>query len=72
MTLPRMLASYVDLIELTCFVAWVVLLLPALVYLGTTWPNRRNFLLAHFDKKAINFITINFSPLPTKKIWQTV
>lgn len=67
MTLPRMLASYVDLIELTCFVAWVVLLLPALVYLGTTWPNRRNFLFARLGTDAIELYYQQFFPTTVKK-----
>jgi hypothetical protein len=67
MTLPRMLASYVDLIELTCFVAWVVLLLPALVFLGTTWPNRRNFLLARLGKDAIELYYEQFFPSTVRK-----
>ncbi len=67
MTLPNMLASYVDIIELTCFLAWVILLLPALVYLGTAWPNRRNFLFAGLGKEAIELYYEQFFPTTVKK-----
>ena len=67
MTLPKMLASYVDLIELTCFLAWVLLLLPAFVYLCTTWSNRRNFLFARFNKEAIELYYEQFFPATVKK-----
>jgi len=38
-----------DLIALTCFVAWLVLLLPILFYLVVTWTMRRKALLDRFS-----------------------
>jgi hypothetical protein len=38
-------------ITLTCFVAWLVLLLPALFYLFVTWTMRRKGLLDRFSKE---------------------
>lgn len=50
-------------ITLTCFVAWLVLLLPALFYLFVTWTMRRKALLDRFSKKnAIRLYYEQFFP----------
>ena len=49
-------------IELACLVGWVVLLLPAVVYLWITWPNRRRFLLDRFSTKSIRLYYKQFFP----------
>jgi hypothetical protein len=51
-----------DLIELFCLLAWVILLLPTLVYLGTTWRNRRRFLLDRLGPEEIKFYYKQFFP----------
>lgn len=67
MTFLRTLTGYFNLVELVCLVAWVVLLLPSVVYLGTTWPNRRNFLFARLSEDAIKLYYEQFFPTTIKK-----
>jgi hypothetical protein len=55
-------------ITLTCFVAWLVLLLPALFYLFVTWTMRRKGLLDRFSKKnAIRLYYKQFFPCDKEK-----
>src|SRR5437016_14531167 len=51
-----------NLILLSCGLAWVILLLPALVYLGTTWRNRREFLFDRLGPDAIALYYKQFRP----------
>ena len=53
----------VNSISLTCVVAWLALLLPALFYLFVTWTMRRKALLDRFSKKdAIRLYYEQFFP----------
>lgn len=56
-------------ITLTCLVAWLVLLLPALFYLFVTWTMRRKALLDRFSKKdAIRLYYEQFFPCRRPKV----
>jgi hypothetical protein len=48
-------------------VAWIVLLLPAIVFLLTTWRVRRDFLFAHLPSKAIDLYYEQFFPATSVK-----
>lgn len=48
--------------EVFCVLGWVVLLLPALIYLQTTWRNRRRLLLDRLGPDAIKLYYKQFYP----------
>ena len=56
-----------NLIELSCLLAWIILLLPALFYLGTTWRNRRELLLDRLGPAAIKLYYTQFFPSSASK-----
>jgi hypothetical protein len=51
-----------DSIEIACLIAWIALLLPALMYLLIDWRIRRKVLLDHFNDEAIRLYYKQFSP----------
>lgn len=51
-----------NLIDLSCLVAWVILLMPALVYLATTWGYRRELLFDRLSPEAIRLYYQQFVP----------
>lgn len=56
-----------NVVEVFCLLAWIVLLLPALVYLGTTWRNRRRLLLDRLGPEAIKLYYQQFYPSTASK-----
>lgn len=61
MTLPDLFAN-VHLIDLAVVFAWVLLLLPALIYLTTTWQYRRDLLFSKLGPRAIELYYEQFFP----------
>lgn len=62
--MPWLQATYrtLNLVELACLLAWVIILLPAVAYLWTTWPNRREYLFDHLSEDAIDLYYQQFFP----------
>src|SRR5215217_9550 len=50
------------LVGLALFIAWVILLLPAVFYLLTTWKNRRELLVGKLGPEAIKLYYEQFFP----------
>jgi hypothetical protein len=61
MNLSNLFAN-VYLIDLAVAIAWVILLLPALVYLITTWQYRRDLLFSKLGARAIELYYEQFFP----------
>lgn len=61
MTLQDLFGN-VRLIDLAVILAWVILLLPALVYLVTTWLYRRDLLFSKLGPEAIELYYAQFFP----------
>lgn len=62
MTLLGILFGNLYLIDFAAIMAWVILLLPALFYLATTWKNRRDALSARLGPEAIKVYYTQFFP----------
>jgi hypothetical protein len=55
-----------DLIDVSCIIAWIVLLLPTGAFLFFTWRNRRDFLFTRLPPHAIRRYYEQFFPLASK------
>jgi hypothetical protein len=54
-------------IVLACLIAWIALLLPAVMYLLVIWRIRRRVLLGHFSDDSIKLYYKQFSPFSPKR-----
>jgi len=67
MTLPNLLNA--DSIALACLIGWLVLWLPALLYLLVNWRMRRQSLLNNFSEDAIVLYYQQFRPFSPRRIF---
>jgi hypothetical protein len=59
---------YNRLVEISCLIAWLMVLLPSIIYLITTWRIRRNKLFARLRPKSIRLYYKQFYPAMAKRI----
>jgi len=50
------------IVQLVCFIGWLMILLPSIYYLLTTWRNRRDKLFARFGPETIRLYYKQFFP----------
>lgn len=56
-----------NVVEWACLIAWLILLLPVIAFLGTTWRIRRDVLFARLQKKSLDRYYEQFFPSKARK-----
>jgi hypothetical protein len=56
-----------DVVEWACLIAWLILLLPVLAFLLTTWRSRRDDLFARLDRTSLQRYYKQFFPSRAKR-----